>query len=307
MQQYLLNYCIDLYDNLCIKSKKIHYRKKQIKYSKYLKLGSRKKYLDKIPDDITDYIFLKFLDASFNTIKEIDNLKDLIDLQNIDLKYNRIEKIPEKINTLINLKYLNLHNNQIKEIPYNFGITLKNIISLNLDQNKISNIDNLRNIIALKELYLSNNNIKDISSLSILINLHTIFLSKNKINEIPEKIYDLVNLQCFIISHNRLTSLSNNIGNFINMREFSCCDNQIVNLPISIINMRNIMFLDLSNNPIENINPIIERFIDIINERRYFDYAFRNRNIYDDRQNVHVSSIQKSVRNSIINILNFNY
>ena len=55
--------------------------------------------------------------------------------------------------------------------------------------------------------------------------------------------------------------------------------------------------------PISNelrMNPIIQRFIDSI-------YNINNHNLYDDGQNVHMSSIQYSIKKSIINLLKDTY
>ena len=48
------------------------------------------------------------------------------------------------------------------------------------------------------------------------------------------------------------------------------------------------------------MNPIIQRFID----RRQ---NIKNHNLYKDGQNVHASSVQQSIRDSIINLLKDTY
>jgi pullulanase/glycogen debranching enzyme len=73
-------------------------------------------------------------------------------------------------------------------------------------------------------------------------------------------------------------------------------------LPVEIGQLAQLTELYLSNNPIENLlNPIIQRIIQRLENRR-------NRNngntIYTDTQNVHSSSIQKSIRDSINNLMN---
>ena len=48
------------------------------------------------------------------------------------------------------------------------------------------------------------------------------------------------------------------------------------------------------------MNPIIQRFID-----RHRN--IKNHNLYNDGQNVHISSVQQSVKESIINLLKDTY
>jgi hypothetical protein len=73
-------------------------------------------------------------------------------------------------------------------------------------------------------------------------------------------------------------------------------------LPVEIGQLTLLTKLSLSNNPIENLlNPIIQRVIQRIENRP-------NRNnentIYTDTQNIHSSSIQKSIKDSIYRLMN---
>jgi Leucine-rich repeat (LRR) protein len=83
--------------------------------------------------------------------------------------------------------------------------------------------------------------------------------------------------------------------NLINLQRFMCDHNQLNEIPIEIINCRNLEYFSYSNNEII-MNPIIQRFIDRMNK-------IKNHILYNDGQNIHTSSIQKSVRDSIITLL----
>ena len=75
--------------------------------------------------------------------------------------------------------------------------------------------------------------------------------------------------------------------------------NQLTQLPTEIGNLTQLTWLDLHNNPIENtLNPIIQRFLQRIENKR------NQKNIYSDTQNVHSSSIQKSIKDSIHALMN---
>lgn len=61
------------------------------------------------------------LDLSFNRIREIDGLDNLVNLEKLYLSSNRITKI-ENVNHLINLKMLELGDNKIKVCCFLFSV-----------------------------------------------------------------------------------------------------------------------------------------------------------------------------------------
>jgi hypothetical protein len=81
------------------------------------------------------------------------------------------------------------------------------------------------------------------------------------------------------------------------LTELYLYENQIKELPLEIINLRNLINFNYYNNPIENLlNPLINRFINRIKNKQIY-------NIHNDTQNVHSSSIQQSIKESIFNLL----
>jgi hypothetical protein len=95
----------------------------------------------------------------------------------LDLSNNKIEDI-SIINSLINLIKLCLRHNQIEQIPL---LTLEYIEELYLDNNKIKNTDNLRNLTTLEDVDLSSNKIENPTGFNNLSNLRVLNLSNNKI------------------------------------------------------------------------------------------------------------------------------
>jgi len=74
--------------------------------------------------------------------------------------------------------------------------------------------------------------------------------------------------------------------------------NKITELPSLLLELRYIREFYHHNNPIENINPLVERWLQRLN-RRVND----NNKVYSDGQNIHNSTIQKSFRESLGNLL----
>jgi hypothetical protein len=122
-------------------------------------------------------------------------------------------------------------------------------------------------------------------------NLQEFYCNRNKLTSLPENM-NFPNLQWFYCDNNNLTSLPENM-NFPSLKMFSCCDNNLTSLPICILNWRNLINIAYYNNEIE-LSPQIARFIN-----RLRTGSTNKINVYGDGQNVHNSSIQTSVRNSI--------
>ena len=100
------------------------------------------------------------------------------------------------------------------------------------------------------------------------------------------------NLQKFNCSINKLTSLPDNM-NFPNLQKLHCQNNFITSLPVCILNFRNLHLFTCNNNMIE-MSLQIARFINRIKTS-----SNKKLNVYNDTQNIHDSTIQLSVRNSI--------
>ncbi|CAF3709392.1 unnamed protein product [Rotaria sp. Silwood1] len=126
-------------------------------------------------------------------IRYIENLQTLINLENLDLSNNIIEKIDglktlkklkylslanNFINTIINLEdllrleNLDLHQNQIHTIPIWFGKKLTLLKYLNLSNNQISSFDQiarLRTLYELREIHLQGNPIEKNENYRLLV------------------------------------------------------------------------------------------------------------------------------------------
>ena len=194
---------------------------------------------------------------------------------NVDEKY--LYLIPAHVFELTNLQILNLFYNKIEKIPKEIQ-QLKKLERLNLFCNKIKVIP--------KEI-------------KYLLQLQRLDLFDNKIKEIPIEIKYLSQLKQLYLSNNYLTEIPKEIQYLTQLQELYIANNKIKELPLEIINLRNLINFSYRDNPIENLlNPIIRRFIDRVENINNAVY-----NLYADGQNVHSSSIQQSIKDSIYNLI----
>jgi hypothetical protein len=144
-------------------------------------------------------------------------------------------------------------------------------------------------------------------------NIDTLYLNAYNTNilVIPLEIKYLPQLTELLLSFNKIKEIPKEIQYLIQLKYLYINNNQITKLPLEIINLINLKYFYYHDNPIENLlNPAINRLINRTknnkNKRLY--------SIHDDTQNVHSSSIQQSIKDSIFNLLiqlknyyNYNY
>jgi len=213
---------------------------------------------------------LKRLELGYN-IGEIRGLENLVNLQELNLCSNKITEI-KGLENLIKLKKLNLRQNQIKEIK---GLeNLVNLQVLNLNYNQITEIKGLDNLVNLKKLGFSNNKLTEIKGLDKLTKLSELDLDNNKITQ--------------------MTGLET----LLNLQHLSLYCNKISELPLSLCNFRTISDFRSFGNPIEHIPLPVQRWLDRLNRR-----VTANNMVYQDKQNIHNTHIQKSFSVSLGNIL----
>jgi hypothetical protein len=168
-----------------------------------------------------------------------------------------------------------------------------------LDDTKVTyhSWDELTNNV--KKLDCSNNQLTFLpESIVNLTQLKRFDCGINKLLSLPGSIGNLTQLQRFDCGINKLISLPESIGNLTQLQQLYLYDNQLTTIPIQLILCTQLSKFIYYGNPIEFIPTPIRRMMN----GRVRNY--RNNGIYQDSQNVHSSSIQKSLQKSIFNLLN---
>ena len=178
--------------------------------------------------------------------------------------YNLKSLTKLSLERFINLKKLNCSDNNLKYIN---GVSkCTSLQTLYCENNKLRNLDGL-NCSSLQEILCFNNRLKNIDGLSKCTSLKYLNCSYNNL----ENIDSLINC----------TSL-----------ELIWCNNNQLKTLLPIRNLRNLSFIDYGNNPFEG---------------PHHPSIFRNLKkiviFYTDAQNVHDSEINKSINDSLNNLM----
>ena len=239
--------------------------------------------LSSLPENM-NFPNLHTFSCSFNKISIIINM-NFPNLHNFYCNDNIISIIK-------NINFPNLHTfyccrNKLTQLPENMNFP--NLYSFDCRDNNLESLYNM-NFPNLHNFYCSNNKLVSLEDMNFP-NLRTFDCSMNNLKSLPENMNcpNLYNLYCY---NNQLYKLPENM-NFPNLHTFYCDNNQLKQLPVSIFNSINITDIRYHNNTIE-LSPQIARFLNMIHTKPHDKLS-----VYNDKQNIHNTTIQLSVKDSI--------
>ena len=170
-------------------------------YIRYLLINENKL---KSLDGVEKMHSLLYLDSSQNALKSSQFLgvrNTLTFLQHVNLSINRLKTL-EPIQ-LPRLKKLYLDENRLRDIE---GVKdHRGLELLSVKKNKIKHLNGVEGLTKLKELYLDENSIKSMDGLGRLPSLEILSLQTNQIKELPEQIPVLPRLKRLNLAENKLT------------------------------------------------------------------------------------------------------
>jgi Leucine-rich repeat (LRR) protein len=263
-------------------------------------------------------INLRELNCHLNNITSLNPLVKCINLRELNCHYNNITSLNPLVKC-INLRELNCHYNQITSLdPL---VNLINLQELNCDTNQITFLNPLANCINLQKINICNNQITLLNPLANCINLQILNICNNQIISL-EPLANCVNLQKLDCDGNQITSLgptyeycernihgwippdqinkvyltAGPLANCINLQILNCRRNQITSLEC-LVYLRHLNLFLYSNNPLTIQSIQVQRFLD------RFTIFNKNNNIYQDKQNVHDVTIQKTICESLQSLL----
>jgi len=199
-------------------------------------------------ENLTSLVFNHSLDKSKKEIPEV--IYSMVSLKNLTIYYSSISVVSNSIKNLKNLEYLDLNTNEFKEIPKEIE-SLKNLKTINFYFNGITEIPNsIEKFEKLEELNLGSNSIKEIpESVTKLKNLKKLTLCENKITSIPESITNLKNLTYLNLEFNNLFKIPVFIGELVNLEYLNLGFNSIYDeIPESFKQLTKLEYFDVDSN-----------------------------------------------------------
>lgn len=209
--------------------------------------------LEKIHPKIGKLKYLEKIDLKNNTLKDVSWIAKMKLAATINLSYNSIDKLPNKMLDLNNLESLNLSFNKIETLPSKFR-NLGNLTILSLDHNRINFIPkDINELKKLETLLLNSNLITEMPNLDSLRNLLSISLSKNKFENFPETILNSKKLKFLSISDNFISDIPNDINSLKDLESLNLSNNKIEFVNLNFSSISKLSSLNLSQNKIKSI------------------------------------------------------
>lgn len=243
--------------------------------------------------NISEFVNLKYFRweyrGNFSTFDSFQNLKKL---KYINVFCNKVESL-EHLSGCINLKELYCSSNKITSLR-----GLENCVNLEIlscDRNQIVSLESLRNCTNLKELLCSSNQLTSLQGIENCISITHLHCDHNQLESL-EPLCKFVNLREIVCGNNHINDVEP-LKFCTSLSDLLCENNRIQSLS-PLYQLRDISYIRWQGNPIE-MNIQTERFLEKIQIR----FDFGSLQVYSDGQNVHNSSIQKSVSDSINNLL----
>jgi Leucine-rich repeat (LRR) protein len=199
---------------------------------------------------------LSKLELKSNKLGKIpDSIFSLNSIEYLDLSYNNLNKLPDQFKNLQSLEHLDLGYNQVTEIPRSIG-SLKNLKFLNLSHNKLKSLpSSIGALTSLEKLILHGNQITTLpSSLKELNALATLNVGLNQLNKIPKWIRNLKSLKILSLGGNKSLSEINEWINFLPpIKQLDLYDNDINLIPESFGSLESLEVLISPNNHISTL------------------------------------------------------
>lgn len=161
---------------------------------------------------------------------------------------NNLVDLPAELATL-QLRVLMLSNNQFEKIPA-VCFELKNLLALNVSNNKLMHVDKkIESLQQLEYLNVDDNQLSKIpASIGTLQKLKILMLANNLLTELPRELAGLSSLETFSVSGNRLQTLPENMSALEKLTYLSAGDNNFTVFPGCLCSLKKLSTLSFRNN-----------------------------------------------------------
>lgn len=195
---------------------------------------------------------LQLLRLHFNQISiwpEENQLLNLSGLEQLDLSYNKITKIPQYITVLQGLSLLTLTGNAIEEwiSPIPQGV------SKEFNQSIPPEITGIHKLETLVHINISMCSLKSLPfPILQLPHLQELIMRSNELTSLPSELCDLKLLALLDVVDNQITHLPENIGMLECLEDIYLDNNQLSSLPESIGDIEELKMMSLLSNQLSS-------------------------------------------------------
>lgn len=192
-----------------------------------------------------------FKDKNSPKIKNIDALKYFKNLYMLNARFHLIKDL-NPLRNLVEMKFLLLQNNEISNIEPLSKLT--NLENLELYRNNVSDLSPLKNLTRLKDLNLFQNNVFDINALANLTELKSLNLGNNQISDLKPLLM-LSKLELLWLNYNPVKNVETIavLGNTLKSLQLAKCDLKDISF---LKNFTKLEILLIFDNPIEDLSPL---------------------------------------------------
>lgn len=173
-------------------------------------------------EPLTAMINLQEIYLQHNALTSLSALSSLSNLSILDVSYNSLSSIAP-ISTCMKLSWLNASNNTLPDVGAVYNLPA--LSYLDLSHNSLNDVADLEACAALTELYISNNSLTDIAALGSLSTLEILDFSYNQVTDLPTWA-DGSKLRSISGSYNAVTSVSS-LSNLMELTHVYLDYNQI--------------------------------------------------------------------------------
>eukprot|EP01104_Vermistella_antarctica_P007707 TRINITY_DN188_c3_g1_i1.p1 TRINITY_DN188_c3_g1~~TRINITY_DN188_c3_g1_i1.p1 ORF type:complete len:1205 (+),score=279.57 TRINITY_DN188_c3_g1_i1:448-4062(+) len=201
----------------------------------------------------------------------------------LDLETKNLTAVPEGVSDLHSLTSLNLSNNRIADLPVETFASLTNLVTLRINNNKLTLVPDVSALCDLQRLDLGKNRLHSLDpvrlsgmgeiarldlhcnhlcdlpmELGCLTSLKVLDLSTNHLSSLPSSMEALGDvLQTLDIDNNELTTLPNTMSKLKRLTRLQCAHNRFKEFPPALYSLSGLEKLDMRMNLLESIPPEI--------------------------------------------------
>ena len=203
------------------------------------------------PDTVT---MLAFSQLELTNVPEV--VYRFANLTELDLSKNHLHELPIRLTAEIpTLKRLSLLNNVIPNDSV-FIARNKNLVSLNLQGNKLTRIPKaVRQNRRLESLWMGNNELKELNvkTLRRLPRLNDLNLYNAGLTQLPKTIGRLKHVKVLDLYYNKFTNLPRQLGRMKRLEQLAVAYNELHDLPASLAKLRRLNVLFAHHNRISQL------------------------------------------------------